>query len=62
MIVDDNYFNLQVLKILLKKQGLDWAIRGEDAISLVKNKLLSNCCKRYNLIILDLEMPTLDGF
>lgn len=57
LIVDDNNINLMVLKQFLDK----WKIRYEDAndgsqaLAKIKNGI-------YDLVLLDLQMPIMDGF
>ncbi|MBL4704985.1 MAG: response regulator [Flavobacteriales bacterium] len=57
LIVDDLKENLLVLDTLLKEEGylVDKSTSGEDA--------LKKCMKNdYDLFILDVQMPTMDGF
>ena len=55
--VDDGEVNLLIISKLLKHAGVntDIAKSGEDAIKLSKEK-------EYDLIFMDLSMPTMDGF
>src|SRR3569623_353265 len=57
LIVDDNYENIYSLKKLLElnKFVVDTASSGEEALK----KILKNT---YSLIILDVQMPEMDGF
>ena len=57
LIVDDNEYNLFSLKKLLQSQDfpVDTAASGEEALT----KALK---KTYSLIILDVQMPDMDGF
>ncbi|MGB3401223.1 MAG: response regulator [Microcoleaceae cyanobacterium] len=57
LIVDDNPTNLSVLSKALKSQGykVRMAMDGEDALAQVERNL-------PELILLDIEMPKLDGF
>jgi len=57
LLVDDRPENLYSLKQLLEKNGFqaDTALSGEEAL----RKILKN---RYFLIILDVQMPEMDGF
>ncbi len=57
LIVDDNPKNLQILGVLLKNEGLgvEFALDGKSALSwLGKNN--------FDLILLDVMMPVMDGF
>jgi CheY-like chemotaxis protein len=57
LVVDDNKMNLMIASKFLKKWQVevDEAISGEIAIEMVKSN-------SYDLIIMDLQMPVLDGF
>ncbi|CAD8170545.1 unnamed protein product [Paramecium octaurelia] len=68
LIVDDEYFNIQCLKLLMTKyqSKCDSAYNGKEAIQLVNHKK-HNPCKKcgnryYSLIFLDINMPILDGY
>ena len=58
LIVDDNYTWHEILNNLLKSFDIDVesAYSGQDAI----NKI-SNCNKDYDLILMDWNMPNMDG-
>ncbi|RUM72429.1 MAG: two-component system response regulator, partial [Sulfurovum sp.] len=57
LIVDDVEVNIQVAMNILKEENynLTFASSGEEALSLVKEL-------RFDLILLDLMMPEMDGF
>ncbi|MEO6978800.1 MAG: ATP-binding protein, partial [Mucilaginibacter sp.] len=57
LVVDDNKMNLMIASKFLKKWQVeaDEAISGELAIEMVNNN-------SYDLIIMDLQMPGMDGF
>ncbi|SDF06922.1 PAS domain S-box-containing protein [Mucilaginibacter pineti] len=57
LVVDDNRMNLMIASRFLKKwhANVDEAMNGEIAVNMVANKA-------YNLIIMDLQMPVMDGF
>jgi len=61
LIVDDNAFNVLVVKQLIEDQGLSASVayHGEDAINQVE-KLLSSGVP-LSLIFMDCEMPIMDG-
>lgn len=61
--VDDNSCNRFILKNYAKKLDLiiDEAENGQDAIDLIQKKSLNDCCKKYKIIIMDIQMPILDG-
>lgn len=58
LLVDDNPVNLVVLRALLGKEGYELiaADSGQAAIDLVRGN------PRFDLILLDVSMPDLDGF
>ena len=66
MIVDDNMFNLIPLELILKEMfGLtvDKAFNGLEAVNLFNKKVLKKCCDlKYKLILMDLNMPIMDGY
>lgn len=57
LIVDDNKMNLLIASRFLKKwkAEVDEALNGQIAVDMVNNKT-------YDLIIMDLQMPVMDGF
>ena len=56
LIVDDNLQNLYLTRFLLEQCGhcIDEAHNGEEAIAVLKDKV-------YDLILMDIQMPVLDG-
>ena len=63
LIVDDNSFNVLVIKGFLKGNAsiCDEAVNGKEAIDKVIKKTKSDCCKGYKVILMDLNMPIMDG-
>lgn len=65
LIVDDSQFQIYPLQNLLRKHfGLscDTAQNGRTAFHKVKRNLTKQCCGTvYNLILMDLRMPIMDG-
>ncbi len=60
LLVDDSTINLKVGKALLTKMGFEvqTAVDGAEALEMYK----TSCRKqRYDLILMDMEMPVLDG-
>ncbi|GAA3984417.1 hypothetical protein GCM10022210_40360 [Mucilaginibacter dorajii] len=57
LVVDDNKMNLMIATRFLKKWNatVDEALNGEIAVNMVTSN-------SYNLIIMDLQMPVMDGF
>ena len=65
LIVDDNYFNLIPLGILLQGMGLtvETASGGQEAIDQFITNRQKKCCKvKFQLVLMDLNMPEVDGF
>ena len=56
-MVDDSIFNLTLLREMLSSQNyqVDQTTRGKEALCLIKQKI-------YDLIILDVVMPEMNGF
>ena len=63
LIVDDDPTNILVLKEYLKSMNktYDVAYNGKEALDKVIEKQSSDCCKNYHLIIMDINMPIMDG-
>lgn len=57
LIVDDNNVNLFLAQIILKKWNADVtaATNGEEALKAMRKN-------KFNLVLMDLQMPILDGF
>jgi two-component system sensor histidine kinase/response regulator len=57
LVVDDNKMNLLIASRFLKKwhADVDEALNGQIAVDMVRHKT-------YDLIIMDLQMPVMDGF
>jgi light-regulated signal transduction histidine kinase (bacteriophytochrome) len=57
LIVDDNPKNVQVLASLLMQNNydLEYAINGQEALLWIEKE-------KFNLILLDIRMPDMDGF
>ena len=64
IIIDDNYFNLLALSELLKSYKLISVLArsGEEGIEMINSKKKDLCCKNYSVILLDIEMPIMDGY
>ncbi|WP_304730991.1 PAS domain S-box protein [Rhodoferax sp.] len=59
LLVDDNHSNLEVVQELLSRIGLqvDTASDGQQAIKLIRER-----GDAYDLVLMDLQMPLMDGF
>jgi CheY-like chemotaxis protein len=67
LIVDDNCFNLIPLELILKMNfslKCDKAMNGLEAVNMFKHHNLNKkCCEqKYSLILMDLNMPVMDGY
>ena len=66
LIVDDNQFNNVALEYIIKESGfaVDQAFNGKEAVEKYQADLdkTCNCTHRYSLILMDLQMPVMDGF
>ncbi|MBN2008034.1 response regulator [candidate division KSB1 bacterium] len=58
LLVEDNFVNQKVMQALFRKIGitLDILDNGEAAYNVLQQK------KRYDLVLMDIQMPTMDGF
>lgn len=57
LLVDDNIVNQKIAGFMLKKQHAEIAIamNGQEAIDLLKEK-------KFDIVLMDLQMPGMDGF
>jgi len=57
LIVEDNVINQELMLEILQEQGMqvDLASNGAEAIAMLDNK-------EYNLVLMDCQMPVMDGF
>ncbi|HHW67105.1 MAG: hypothetical protein PWP07_1289 [Epulopiscium sp.] len=55
--VEDNIINQEIMESIIKRKGYHYipAYNGKEAISILKNT-------RVNLILMDIQLPELDGF
>ena len=58
LLVEDNEFNAQVARELLQQAGMvvDWAVNGKEAVVLAREN------DRYDLVLMDIQMPVVDGY
>ncbi|MFA8343171.1 MAG: response regulator [Rhodothermaceae bacterium] len=61
LLVEDNEINQQVATELFESAGftVEVAINGEEAVELVKD---SGNPSKYDIVIMDLQMPVMDGY
>ena len=66
LIVDDNMFNIIPLEYILEDSfqiKSDKALNGLEAVNIFTRNLNKSCCNvRYKLILMDLNMPIMDGY
>ena len=63
LVVDDEPLNTYVLQAYLKSVNVvsDIAINGAEALEKVKNKKCPKCHSGYTVILMDINMPIMDG-
>eukprot|EP01022_Parablepharisma_sp_SALTPOND_P005597 TRINITY_DN122_c0_g1_i1.p1 TRINITY_DN122_c0_g1~~TRINITY_DN122_c0_g1_i1.p1 ORF type:complete len:611 (+),score=51.89 TRINITY_DN122_c0_g1_i1:1013-2845(+) len=63
LLVDDNQMNLFVLNSYLKGTNITASVayNGKEAIEAVLKKAKNKCCKKYDVIYMDINMPIMDG-
>jgi signal transduction histidine kinase len=63
LIVDDEPLNVKVLTAFLAKANFaaDATSNGQEALDAVLAKSKSECCKGYKVILMDINMPMMDG-
>jgi CheY-like chemotaxis protein len=66
LVVDDNFFNIMSIQMLLVKtklipRGVDKALDGLKGLNHMRKKKTICCKQPYQLVIVDLNMPNLDG-
>lgn len=59
LVVDDNKLNVEIINLMVKKTGASFvnAFDGQEAL----NKFLQSDIKTYDLVLLDIQMPVMDG-
>ena len=60
LIVEDNKLNIEITECILKDEGIitETAVNGKLAYEMVKN----NPPEYYNLVLMDIQMPVMDGY
>ena len=63
LVAEDNKVNQMVINGMIKKLGANCTIveNGKEALETYQNSIINSSSKNYNLIIMDFEMPVLDG-
>ncbi len=63
LLAEDNRLNQRVITKMLEKMGcrIDVATNGKEAIDLLKLALPAEERPRYDIILMDIQMPVLDG-
>ena len=56
LVVDDDDLNRRMMELLLRREGhaVDFASNGQEALEAIK-------AKRYEIVLMDLQMPVMDG-
>lgn len=66
LVVNDNNYQLLIITtslVQLPEVGkIDQASNGQEALELVKQNKQNPNCEDYDIILLDLEMPIMDGY
>lgn len=57
LVAEDNPSNQKLINILLQKMGMDVTLTGDGQVTV--EKALSEA---YDLILMDMQMPILDGY
>ncbi|CAD8147576.1 unnamed protein product [Paramecium pentaurelia] len=63
LIVDDNQFNIDILIKLFNRKGItriDYAINCQHALKILDERIRNHIF--YRVVLLDIEMPIIDGF
>ena len=61
LIVDDVYFNRFLLKTLIKGTGCTYDLAEDGRMALDKVRETYKNGKKYNIILMDIQMPNMDG-
>ncbi|MDR3547224.1 MAG: ATP-binding protein [Candidatus Pacebacteria bacterium] len=63
LVVDDEATNRLVLKSYLRSLGIvpDEAENGRQALKCMQSRSMGQCCQRYRLVLMDINMPDMDG-
>ena len=63
LIVDDEALNIYVLQSYLRSVGIesDTAINGREALNMIDKKYCNKCNSRYEVILMDINMPIMGG-
>ena len=64
LVLDDNDFNNLAISFHFERLKIPIisSLSARDALDKIKKQSERNCCKYFKLILLDLEMPIIDGF
>lgn len=57
LVVEDNAINQKILAVMLRKRGFEVEVAGDGAEALRKLAV-----GRYGLVLMDLQMPQVDGY
>ena len=65
LIIDDEFLNIFSLQMMLQPVNIstDYCFNGKECLEKIQSKISnSQCCKYYKLLIMDINMPLIDGF
>ena len=64
LVAEDNAVNFIVVEAFLKKEGhrVEHAKNGGEAVEMYKAGAVSSFAEKYDLILMDCEMPEVDGY
>ena len=64
LLVDDNKMNREIARYILEDKGIavEEAIDGNYAVSMVGSTFSKGDYRHYDLIVMDIQMPTMNGY
>jgi signal transduction histidine kinase len=62
LVVEDNNMNMELMRLLLHKLKVDFEFAENGKVAYEKLVTLSDSGKKIDLILLDIQMPVMDGY